>query len=107
MENQSAKNEAVEEIHNNQQNGAAAASGSQPHPPSSNNYQERKKDLHSKVMDITMTIGEQYPELSKYLEEMQETIPNEKDPEMALMDLKKYYDSLVDILNKYKAEHPV
>ena len=70
------------------------------------NYQERKKELHSKILQITMTIKDMHPELSQYLEEMNETIPDEKDPELVLMDLKSYYDSLVAMLNKYKEEHP-
>ena len=77
----------------------------QQHP--SANYMERRRELHAKVMEITMTIHSQYPELSDFLEEMPETIPAEKDPEMALMDLKKYYESLVALLDKYKVEHPV
>jgi hypothetical protein len=53
-----------------------------------------------------MTIKDQYPELSKYLEEMQETIPGEKNPGITLKNLKTYYDSLNSMLNKYILEHP-
>ncbi len=69
-------------------------------------YQDRKNELHAKIMKVTMAIREQHPELTKYLDEMQDTIPDERDPELVLMDLKKYHDSLCDILAKYKVEHP-
>ena len=39
---------------------------------------ETEKELNSKILDITMKIRENYPELSKYLDEMPETIPNEE-----------------------------
>lgn len=67
---------------------------------------ETEKDLNSKILKITMTIKEQYPELSKYLEEMPVTIPDEKNPEITLKNLKAYYDSLNSVLDKYILEHP-
>jgi hypothetical protein len=66
---------------------------------------ETEKELNSKILKITMKIKDQYPELSKYIEEMQETIPDEKKPEITLKNLKKYYDSLNSMLNKYISEH--
>ena len=66
-----------------------------------------EKEFNSKILKITMTIMERYPELYKYIEEMQETIPVEKDSEIKLKDLKTYYDSLNTMLNKYVVEHPV
>ena len=65
-----------------------------------------EKELNSKILKITMTILEKYPELYKYIEEMQETIPDEKDPTVTLKNLKAYYDSLDSMLNKYLLEHP-
>lgn len=63
-------------------------------------------DLNSKILKITMTIKDDYPELSKYLDEMPVTIPSEKDPEVTLNLLKGYYESLQSLLNKYKMDHP-
>ncbi|MCE9539646.1 MAG: hypothetical protein K8R85_10560 [Bacteroidetes bacterium] len=57
-------------------------------------------------MKITLKIKDQYPELSKYIEEMPVTIPDEKKPEITLKNLNSYYDSLNDVLNKYLLEHP-
>ena len=64
---------------------------------------ETEADLNSGILKITMTIQNKYPELSKYLEEMKVTIPDEKHPEINLKNLKAYYDSLCTLLNKYSA----
>lgn len=69
-------------------------------------YQKIKKELNSKIMEITMKIKDNYPELSKYLEEMPVTIPAKKDPEITLNQLKVYYESLNSMVNKYKLEYP-
>jgi len=53
-----------------------------------------------------MTIKDKYPELSKYIEEMPETIPDEKSPEITATTLMAYYNSLNSTLNKYILEHP-
>jgi hypothetical protein len=66
---------------------------------------ETEKELNDKILKITMTIKDQYPELSKYLEEMDVTIPDEKDPEITRRNLKTYYDSLNSMLEKYRLEH--
>ncbi len=66
---------------------------------------EPEKELNAKILKITMTIKDQHPELSKYIEEMPVTIPDEKHPEITLKSLKAYYDSLNAILNKYTIEH--
>lgn len=69
-------------------------------------YEEIEKDLNEKIMKITMTIKEKYSELFKYIEEMTVTIPDEKNPEITLNNLRAYYDSLKAMLNKYLLEHP-
>jgi hypothetical protein len=68
--------------------------------------QEAENDLNSKILEITLKIKDQYPELSKYIEEMPVTIPDEKQPEITQQNLKAYYDSLSDVLSKYLLEHP-
>jgi hypothetical protein len=75
-------------------------------PEKTLSHQEAEKYLNSKILKITMTIMDQYPELSKYIEEMPVTIPNEKDPEVTLNNVKTYYESLSLMLMKYKSEHP-
>ena len=63
-----------------------------------------EKELNEKILKISMTIHEKYPELSKYIEEMKETIPNIKNPEITTTSLKRYYDSLKAMLDKYILE---
>ncbi|MES2141013.1 MAG: hypothetical protein V4511_15000 [Bacteroidota bacterium] len=68
--------------------------------------EEAEKDLNSKILEITLKIKDKYPELSKYLDEMTVTIPDEKRPEITLENLKIYYDSLDALLRIYILEHP-
>jgi hypothetical protein len=68
-------------------------------------YNDIVKDLNAKILKITLTIKEQYPELMEYLNEMPITVPIEKNPEITLKNLNIYYDSLQDILSKYKLGH--
>lgn len=68
--------------------------------------EEIEKDLNSKILKVTMTIKEQYPELSGFLEEMPATIPSVENVEITLKNLNAYYESLNSILSKYKLEHP-
>jgi len=75
-------------------------------PKKSINYEDTEKDLNAKILQITLMISEQFPELSKYIEEMPVTIPDEKNPEIVKKNLKSYYDSLNSSLSKYKLEHP-
>ncbi|MCK9401958.1 MAG: hypothetical protein M0Q26_01030 [Chitinophagaceae bacterium] len=62
--------------------------------------------LNEKILKITMRIKDQYPALSKYLEELPITIPNESKPEITIDNLKTYFDSLETMLNQYLLEHP-
>lgn len=73
--------------------------------PKANVYQDTEKDLNAKILKMTLMIREQYPELSKYLEEMPVTVPNAENPNIELENLKKYYSSLTAILERYKLEH--
>jgi iron-sulfur cluster repair protein YtfE (RIC family) len=66
-----------------------------------------EKDLNNKILKISMTIQEDYPELSNYIEEMKETIPNSKNPEITSASLKRYYDSLKSLLDNYILEQAV
>ena len=64
---------------------------------------ETENELNAKILKITITIKDQHPELSKYIEEMPVTIPDEKHPDITRKNLQEYYDSLNSILNKYSA----
>ena len=65
-----------------------------------------EKELDSDILQITMKIKEQYPELSKYILEMPETIPNVESPEMNRKILQDYYDSLNVLLQDYINNSP-
>ncbi len=61
---------------------------------------ETEKELNAKILAITMQIQEKHPELSKFIGEMPETIPDEKNPEINIETLKEYYESLNMLLKK-------
>jgi hypothetical protein len=67
---------------------------------------QSEKDLNAKILEITLHIQTKYPELSKYLSEMPNTIPIEKEPVINAENLKNYYNSLDQLLKKYILEHP-
>ena len=62
---------------------------------------ETEKELNYKILKITMTIQEEYPELSKYLAEMLDTIPDADSPVINLKILSEYYDSLNSLVKNY------
>ena len=68
---------------------------------------ETEKELNEKILNVTMTIQKNYPELSGYLGEMPVTIPNDKSPEINRSALRAYYNSLVSLMEKYGREHTV
>ncbi|WP_146185855.1 hypothetical protein [Flavobacterium album] len=67
---------------------------------------ETKRELTEKILKITILIQEKYPELSKYLSEVQETLPALEHPEVEAEDLAKYYQTLDEMLRDYLLEHP-
>lgn len=68
-------------------------------------FREIEKDLNAKIQKTKMILNDKYPDLSKYIEEIQEIIPHEKTPIITLKNLKGYYDYLNLILNTYIFEH--
>lgn len=64
-----------------------------------------EQELNASILELTMKIRRVRPELSKYLNEMTETIPNSIDPKITLKALKEYNDSLENLLVKYEQEH--
>lgn len=60
-----------------------------------------ERELDTAILEITMKIKEQFPELSKYILEMPVTIPNVESPEMSRKALQDYYDSLEIMLKDY------
>ena len=66
---------------------------------------ETEEEINAKIMKVTMVIQENYPELSKYLNEMPITIPIDSNTEINVKNLQKYYDTLVALFRNYVAEH--
>ena len=69
--------------------------------PATENIQFKISELNSKLLAITMTIKDQFSELSKYLEEMPETIPDRLNPKIAMTNLKAYYGTLETLLKNH------
>jgi len=67
---------------------------------------ETENELNLCILKLTMKIKDQFPALSKFIEEMPVTVPDAKDPEINIKNLKAYYDSLNMMLNKYLFENP-
>lgn len=67
---------------------------------------ETKKEITEKIFKIMVLIQEKYPELSDYLDEVQDTIPAMEHPEVDAGTLSKYYETLDNMLKDYLLEHP-
>jgi len=63
---------------------------------------ESDKILTERIMAVTLEINENYPELNKYLSETADANSTEKNPDVNKRNLKAYYDTLIDIVKKYK-----
>lgn len=60
-----------------------------------------EKELNDDILEITMKIRNEHPELIKYLDELTITIPAKSSPEINRKVLEDYYQSLSKILIKY------
>lgn len=63
--------------------------------------------INSDILKMTALIQKEFPELIKYLNEMPETIPNSKYPEISVFILQDYYLSLENLLIKYAPNHSI
>ena len=66
-----------------------------------------ENELNEDILNITMTIKNRYPELSKYIAEMPVRISYNKENKMSLSDLYDYYDSLKSFLITYELEQTI
>jgi len=64
-----------------------------------------KADWEQDILQVTMKIHQEFPELSKYLEEMSETTLGIDSPNIDSANLEDYHDSLVDLLTNYAKTH--
>ena len=63
--------------------------------------------VNAHILDITMTIQQEFPELSDFLTEMPVTIPNIHRPKIDNSILQAYCDALDELLAKYIGHSPV
>lgn len=66
---------------------------------------ENEEAFNAKILKITLHINKFHPELSKYIEEMPISVPDEKNPEINLKNLRLYYESLLSVMKKYEVDH--
>ncbi|MCJ7467809.1 MAG: hypothetical protein MUO53_14085 [Maribacter sp.] len=64
-----------------------------------------KAELEQNIINITMKIHMEYPEISKYIAEMPINISGIDTPEIYSKNLKQYYKSLEEILVEYAKTH--
>lgn len=63
---------------------------------------ETVKKLYNDIMQITLEIQEKHPELLKYVNEMQDTLPNDGKASLDIDSLREYCDSLKNMILKYE-----
>jgi hypothetical protein len=68
---------------------------------------EMEKTLNERILAITQLLNDKYPELVQFIPEMTQTNPDEKDPDINRRTLKEYYDSLVQMIRKYKPDYKI
>ncbi|MCI1266970.1 MAG: hypothetical protein LKG19_10390 [Saprospiraceae bacterium] len=61
-----------------------------------------ERELNEEILRVTLMIHTEYPELSKFIEEMPVTIPNVDQPEINISILSDYLDSLNSLIFHYK-----
>lgn len=64
---------------------------------------ETEKKLNKEILRLTTIIHEKYPELVKYLEEFQTTIPGNKA--LTIESLREYKNTLEKIIKDYEKDH--
>jgi len=64
-----------------------------------------ENEMNEKILRLTDSIRNNYPELLQYLNEMPETIPDENNPEISAKTLSSYYDSLSSLLQGHINSH--
>ncbi|MBC7936403.1 MAG: hypothetical protein H7Y86_13720 [Rhizobacter sp.] len=64
-----------------------------------------EEEINKDILAITMTIDEQFPELSKYIAETPMEVSFGADPETNLKNLQDYYETLNTLLKNYTKNH--
>lgn len=64
-----------------------------------------KTELEKKIVDITMKIHEEFPELVKYISEIPENLSGKESRQMSTKSFKEYYNSLEEVVSEYAKTH--
>lgn len=62
-------------------------------------------EIETDIINITMKINSEYPELSKFINEMPINNKGEGDDSINIKNTKEYYNSLVNLLKEYSNTH--
>lgn len=65
-----------------------------------------ERELNDEIMDLTMQIEKTCPELSKYIEEMPDTISPSTGLKTGIEELEAYLESLYNLFHRYIHQHP-
>ncbi len=66
---------------------------------------QNELDINNSIMKTTIEIEDKFPELSKFIDEMPVTIPDESSPKINSEVLEDYQLSLNSLLTKYAVTH--
>ncbi len=64
-----------------------------------------KAELEQEIIQITLKIHNEFPELSKYIAEMPENFLGKDNSQLHTKNFKEYYNSLGDVVLKYAKTH--
>jgi hypothetical protein len=64
-----------------------------------------KTEWDQDILNITMKIQQEYPELYKYIQEMPVKISTENKADVNIKNLEEYHNSLVELLAEYAKTH--
>lgn len=64
-----------------------------------------KSELENDILNITMKIYEDFPELSRYIKEMPVKVTEEHNGEVSIKNLEEYYNSLEGLVRTYMKTH--
>ena len=68
-------------------------------------YSIAERQLTKDILKITLAIRSEYPELSKYIDEMPVTIFDNETPPVNIKNLQTYYESLQSFVKEYSDTH--
>lgn len=64
-----------------------------------------EQQLNAEILEVTLTIQQKFPELTKFITEMPITIPDSAHPEISIKNLTDYCESLEALLANYSLDH--